>query len=320
MRVLNGSDVDRLLDVDALIEALAPAMSDLSSGRVSIPPRSFAMVEDRGFLAAMPAYLETGRHLAAKLVLLFSENAAKGLPSHQALVAVFDPETGVPLAVMDGASITATRTAAGSALATKLCARPDAKTLAILGTGAQARSHARTVVRVRPITEVLIAGRTREHAEALAAEIGATAVDACEEAVRRADIVCSCTHASEVVVHADWVGPGTHVNAVGFTTAPELEPALFARAETVVVESRDAAIGEYPNGSVDITTAVKTGLLDRDRVVEVGELVDGKRAARTEEDQVTIYRSVGVAAQDATAAALVLSRAGERGIGVEVDF
>ncbi len=319
MLVLNRAEVDRLLDVDELIDALAPAMADLSAGRVSIPARTFAMVEDRGFLASMPAYLATGRHLAAKLVLLFPDNASKGLPNHQALVAVFDPETGVPLAVMDGASITATRTAAGSALATRLCARTGATRLAILGTGVQARAHARVIPRVRPITEVVVAGRTREQSEVFARDIGATAAMDLEEAVRRADIVCACTHATETVVLNEWVAPGTHVNAVGFSEIAELDPELFGRA-SVFVELRSAAIGSRPNGSIDITTAVNDGHLSVEDVREIGEVVSGKRSARSNEAEITVYRSVGVAAQDATAAGLVLEAARRTGSGTDVDL
>jgi alanine dehydrogenase len=206
------------------------------------------------------------------------------------------------------------RTAAGSALATRLCAREDAKVLAIIGTGVQARSHARAVRRVRAITEILVAGRTRGKVEAFAAEIGATAVATYADAVGAADIVCACTHAAEPVVRRAWLRRGAHVNAVGFTTGPELEPCVFADA-LVVVESRTAAIGEYPHGAVDISTAVASQLLNVADIVEVGELVQKERPARTDANQVTVYRSVGVAAQDAAAAGLVLDAARAKGIG-----
>ena len=154
MLVINRHGVEELLDLDALVGALATAMADLSAGRASVPPRNFALVDRSGLLAAMPAYLPTQKVLAAKLVLVFAGNTSRGLETHQAVVAVFDPETGVPLALIDGASITALRTAAGSALATRLLAREDARVLAIIGTGVQARSHARALPRVRHITEI----------------------------------------------------------------------------------------------------------------------------------------------------------------------
>jgi ornithine cyclodeaminase/alanine dehydrogenase-like protein (mu-crystallin family) len=265
----------------------------------------------------MPAYLPTQGVLAAKLVLVFPGNAAKGLETHQAVVAVFDPETGVPLAIMDGASITALRTAAGSALATRLCAREGAKVLAIIGSGVQARSHARVLG--RDATDIIVAGRTPERVEAFAAETGARIASTYEEAIQAADVVCCCTSATAPVVRGEWLRPGVHVNAVGFTAGLELEPSAFAGA-LVVVESREAAIGEFPNGAVDITTAVNRRLLNVADIREVGELVQGLRPGRTDDGQITIYRSVGVAAQDAAAAGLVLKAARARGLGDELDL
>ncbi len=317
MLVLGRRQVQEILDPDALVEALAVAMADLSAGRASVPPRTFALVDGSGLLAAMPAYLPTQKVLAAKLVAVFSGNASKGIETHQAVVAVFDPETGVPIALMDGASITAFRTAAGSALATRLCAREDARVLAILGTGVQARSHARAVRRVRHITEIIVAGRTPEKVAAFAAEIGARAVPTYAEAIEAADIVCACTSATEPVVRREWLRPGVHVNAVGFTSGCELEPAVFADA-VVVVESRAAVIGTFPNGAVDVTSALDHQLLKATDIGEIGELVQGLRPARTHADQITVYRSVGVAVQDAAAAGLVLAAARAQGTGSEV--
>lgn len=316
MLILDRSQVEELLDLDALVATLAVAMTDLSAGRASVPQRNIAKVGAVGLLAAMPAYLPTQNVLAAKLVLVFPGNAASGLETHQAVVAVFDPATGVPVALMDGAAITALRTAAGSALATRLCARQEASVLAILGTGVQARAHARAVPRVRPVTEIVVAGRTPDKVAAFAAEIGARTAATYAEAVRGADIVCCCTHATEPVVRREWLRPGAHVNSVGLTSGPELDPSVYADA-LVVVESRTAAIGEYPNGAADITAAVNRKLLQVADIREVGELVQGVVSSRTRADQVTVYRSVGVAAQDAAAAGLVLDAARARAVGSE---
>jgi len=317
MLVLSRRDVEDLLDLDTLREALAVAMADLSAGRASVPQRNFAAAGDAGLLAAMPAHLPTQRVLAAKLVLVFPGNASRGLETHQAIVAVFDPQTGVPLAVMDGASITAIRTAAGSALATRLLAREEARVLAIIGTGVQARSHARAVPRVRHITEIVVAGRTPAKVAAFAAEIGAKVAATCAEAIQAADIVCSCTSAREPVVRREWLRPGAHVNATGFTAGPELDPTVFAEA-LVVVESRTAAIGTFPNGAVDITAAVDEQLLQMSDIHEIGEILQGLRPGRTDDRQITVYRSVGVAAQDAAAAGVVLDAARARGAGIDV--
>ena len=320
MLVLGRRDVEGLLDPVALIDALAPAMQALSEGRAHIPARVMAPVPDHGgLLAAMPGYLLGVPVLGAKLVTVFASNAAKGIDTHQALVAVFAPGSGTPLAVMDGASITAIRTAAGSALATRLLARADASTLAIIGTGVQARSHARMIPLVRDITEVRVAGRDPAKARALADEIGARAVDAYEEAIAGADIVCACTHAHEPVVRREWLTEGQHVTSVGFTDGAEVDAATVADA-VVVVESRPASLAEHPAGANELAWAIRDGLLDADDVVEVGEVVAGARTGRTSDDQITLYKSVGVAVQDLVAANLVLAAARERGGGTEVEL
>jgi alanine dehydrogenase len=313
MLILSRSEVERLLDVDELIEALAAAMSDLSAGRASSPPRVAAQVVEReAFFAAMPAYVPSSDALTSKLVSVFPQNTT--LPTHQAVIAAFDPETGEPTAFLDGTAITALRTGAGSALATRLLAREDATTLAILGTGVQARAHARTVARVRGFTEVRVAGRDRAKAEAFAAEIGATAATSFAEACDGADVVCATTHADEPVVLRDHLSPGTHVTSVGFNpTGREVDDATVADA-LVAVESRESALAPVPAGSLDLADA------NPDDVVEIGELLDGRRAGRTSPDELTLYKSVGVAVQDAAAAALVLRAALEQGAGLEVDI
>ena len=215
MIFLSEADVRELLDLDELVDALAAAHKDLSAGEASMPPRIAAMVQERqGLLGVMPAYLPSAG-LACKLVTLFPQNIDRH--THQAVIVVFDPENGTPLAVMDGTYITATRTAAGSALATRLLAREDAEVLALLGTGVQARSHARALPRVRAFSEIRVAGRDRSRAEALAEEIGphARAVSSYEEAIRGSDVVAATTHATEPIVRREWLSPGVHVNSVG---------------------------------------------------------------------------------------------------------
>src|SRR5215218_11509204 len=179
MLVLTSEDVEALLDLDALLDALADAFVDLSDGRASMPQR-VAAFSGHGLLGVMPAYLPSAGILETKLVTLFERNAGTELPTHQAAIAVFDPERGSMSALMDGTYITATRTAAGSALSVRLLAREDARVLAVCGTGVQARTHARAVARERDIEEVRIAGRDRAKAEQLAADVGATAVGSFE--------------------------------------------------------------------------------------------------------------------------------------------
>jgi alanine dehydrogenase len=314
--VLTERDVEELLDLDELREAVAAAMADLSAGRASMPPRVAALVEDkRALLGAMPAFLPSAGALTTKLVTLFPENVDR--PTHQAVILAFDPETGTPLALMDGTHVTATRTAAGSALATSLLARDDARVLAVLGTGVQARTHARAIARVREIQEIRIAGRSREKAEALATELGAwaRAVGSYEEALAGADVVAATTHSEEPVVRRAWLAPGTHVNSVGLNPAGrEVDDGTVAEA-LLVVESRESALAPPPAGSPDLAG------IDPTRVhAELGELVSGARPGRSNPDELTLYKSVGVAVQDAAAAALVLARARERGLGVQVEL
>ncbi|MGZ6695657.1 MAG: ornithine cyclodeaminase family protein [Solirubrobacteraceae bacterium] len=328
MLVLSGAEVRELLDLDALIDALAPAMADLSAGRASMPARIAAMVPERdGLLAAMPGYVPSARALTTKLVSLFPRNAGTSIPTHQALIAVFDPQTGSPVALLDGTEITAARTGACSALSARLLSREDASVLAILGTGVQARAHARAMPRVRPIREIRIAGRDNAKARALAAELAdelrlaVRAVTSYEAALQDADIACATTHAVEPVVRRAWLRPGVHVTSVGYNPAGrEVDDRTVADA-LVCVESRDAVLAAVPAGSNDLIEPIRDGVIGEDHIhAELGELVLGTRRGRTSSDQISLYKSVGVAVQDAAAAALVLDAARERDVGREVEL
>jgi alanine dehydrogenase len=313
MLVLSQADVRTLLDLDLLVDALADAHAELTAGRASMPPRIAALVEQReGLLGVMPSYLPSAG-LACKLVTLFPHNTDR--ETHQALICVFDPDNGTPLALMDGTYITAARTAAGSALATRLLAREDARVLAVLGTGVQARTHARAIPRVRPIEEIRVAGRHRARAEAFASEIGGIAVDSYAEAMRGADVVAATTHAVEPVVRREWVEPGVHVNSVGLNPAGrEVDEQTVADA-TLVVESRDSALAPPPAGAPELA-----GIDPRHVHAELGELVTGAKPGRRSRDEITLYKSVGIAVQDAAAAALVLAAARDGAVGREIEL
>jgi len=311
MLVLTRSEVEELLDLDALVDALAAAHAELSAGSASQPPRVAALAGD-GLLGAMPAFLPSAG-LGCKLVTLFPHNRDR--PTHQAAIALFDPATGTPAALMDGTYVTATRTAAASALAARLLARPDARVLAVLGTGVQARSHARALAGVRDWEEVRVAGRDPAKAARLAEELGAVAAPSFEEAVRGADVVAATTHSSEPVVRAEWVSPGTHVGSVGHNAqGSELDAELVRLAGVVAVEDRVSALAPPPAGAPELAG------LDGAAVVELGELVAGTRAGRTSAGEITLYKSVGVAVQDLAAAALVLAAARERGVGFQLEL
>lgn len=328
MLVIGRDEVRALLDLDALIDELARAMADLSAGRASVPPRIAAEVAERdAFLGAMPGYVPSTGALACKLVSVFPGNAGSAVPTHQAVIAVFDPMTGSPVALLDGEEITAARTGAGSALSARLLAREDAAVLAVLGTGVQARSHTRAIPRVRPIREIVVAGRDRDKAEALARELaGETGLEtraaaSFEEASRAADVVCATTHASEPVVRRAWLRPGTHVTSVGYNPAGrEVDDATVAGA-LVCVESRAAVLAPVPAGSNDLLDPIRDGVIDAGHIhAEIGELLLGTRPGRTSPEQITLYKSVGVAVQDTAAAALVLAAARERGVGREIEL
>ena len=312
MIVLSQSEVQELLDLDELVDALAAAHVDLSAGDASMPPRIAAFAEQDGLLGVMPAYLPSAG-LACKLVTLFPRNRDRH--THQALICLFDEENGTPIALMDGTYITATRTAAGSALATRLLARDDAHVLAILGAGVQARTHAKALSRVREFTEIRVASRDRANAEQLAEEIGGQAVDSWEEALRGADVVAATTHSAEPIVLREWLSPGVHVNSVGANPSGsgEVDAATIAEA-LVAVESRDSTLAPPPAGAPEFMAG------DHGDVVELGELVSGARPGRTSPEQITLYKSVGVAVQDAAAAALVLAAARKRSVGREIEL
>jgi alanine dehydrogenase len=294
MLVLTRADVEACLDLDRLVDALAEAHAELSRGDVSMPARIAAFAPG-GLLGAMPAYLPSVG-LGAKLVSLFPQNRAP-IPTHQAAIVLFDGDTGMATAVMDGTYITAMRTAAAAALAAKLLAREDATTLAILGTGVQGRAAREMFPRVHDFTEIRMAGRGEF-----------------EEAARGADVVHAATHSAEPIVLAEWLAPGVHVSSVGYNApGSELDPAIVERADLICVESRDSSFAPPPGGAPELTG------LDPAAVVELGELVSG-RPGRGDPGEITLYKSVGVAIQDLAAAALVLREARERNIGLEIEL
>ncbi len=277
-----------------------------------MPPRIAALAERNGLLGAMPAYLPSAG-LTCKLVTLFPENRDRH--THQALICVFDPTNGTPIALMDGTYITATRTAAGSALATRLLARDDARVLAILGAGVQARTHADALRRVRSFDEIRVASRDPARASQLAGELGAQAMDSFEAAVRGADVVAATTHATEPVVLREWLSPGAHVNSVGANPAGRGEiDAAIVRDALVAVEFRDSTLAPPPAGASEFRDCAPP------EIVELGELVAGTKRGRTSPEQITLYKSVGVAVQDAAAAALVLAAARKRSVGREIEL
>ncbi len=308
--VLSRAEVERLLDLDELVDALAAVFVELSAGNTSVPPRVGAR-SGSGLLAAMPGYV-AGVALETKLVTVFPGNHARGLPSHQALIALFDEETGRPLALMDGTYITAVRTAAASALSARLLGRPEAAVLSILGAGVQGRSHLEAMQRVADFHEVRIASRSLDHAQALASSNPrARAMQSFEEAVLGADVVCCCTDSSQPVLQFSWLSAGAHVTSVGSNqTGPELDAETVRRGR-LFVESR-VAFQPPPAGAADLAG------VDPAEATELGEVVAASSPGRRDASEITVYKSMGHAVEDAAAAGLVYRRALREGGGQAV--
>ena len=283
---LDEAAVRKLLRMEDLIPVMAKALADLSAGSVVQPVRvMLPIAEHRGFLGLMPAY---GGALGAKLVTFYPHN--QGIHTHHAVIVLFKAETGEPLAVMDGRLITEMRTAAVSAVATRLLARPDASVLAILGSGVQARSHLEAMRLVRDVREVRV--WSPRNARAFAERHGVRATATAEEAVRGADLIVVATSSETPVLEGRWLAPGAHVNAVGAPrpTWRELDDDLLARAK-LYVESREAATRE----SGDVIAAGRV-------FAEIGEVVAGGQPGRESPQEITLFKSVGVAIEDVASA------------------
>ena len=306
-----------------LIGAMETALVAFSTAQAVQPVRAVVEMGDAAFFGAMPGYIraDTARAvLGAKLVAVIGANQQRGLPTHRASILLLDPETGALAALMDGSVITAMRTAAVSAISARYMARTDAAVLAILGSGVQARSHLTALASVRNFREVRAWSPTRAHLETFAAE-SPTTVRPCStaaEAVRGADVIVLATAATTPVIHDDWVMPGAHVISVGACrpTHREMDPSLVARAR-VVVDSKASAFAE----SGDIVLGIREGLFSADHVVaELGEVIAGQLPGRTSEDQVTVFKSLGLAVEDLASASLAWERARRLGKGIEIDL
>lgn len=309
--ILNEQEVRQLLDPDALLEQLSEGFRALSLGQVDAPKRIGVSVPDTGFLLTMPAY-QQGREISVKLVSVFHDNLRRSIPTHQALICLFDHETGAPVSIMDGTSITALRTAGAAALSTRLLARPDTRVLAIVGAGVQGHAHLLMLPHVRPFTEIRIASRNLAHAEQLAAtDERAHAVETIEEVVRGADVVCLCTNATEPVISSDWLAPGMHVTSVGYAPpGGELDPKGLASAR-LFVETR-LAFDPPPAGCAELAG------LDPSLGTEIGEVLLGRRPGRQSTDEISVYKAMGHACEDLAAASLVYHRARQEGVGYTV--
>jgi alanine dehydrogenase len=305
--MLSEKEVLRLLDPEALLDALVAGFTALSSGKVAAPSRQEVMAQGGSFLI-MPAW-QPQSHAAVKMVSLFHDNHRIGLPVHQTLISLFDAQTGLPLAVMNGDPITALRTAGATALSVRLLARQDARVLAILGTGVQGRSHAQVLPLVRDFQEIRIASRHLPHAQQLAATTPqAHAVESFAEAVRGADVVCLCSSSATPIISADWLSPGAHVTSVGFMPpGGELGRDVIEQGK-LFVETR-LACEPAPVGCSELAG------LNPDQVTELGEVLLSLRSGRQSNQEITVYKAMGHAVEDLVAANLIYQRARQQGLG-----
>jgi len=317
--VLSHTDVTRLLTMEACIEVMADALRATNQGGAVLPLRSVVWMPDRtGMIGLMPGFLGAPTSLGLKVVSIFPGNHGTGFDSHQGVVMLFDTRHGSPRAVIDASSITAIRTAAVSGVATRALARDTAGDLAILGSGVQATTHLAAMRAVRKIRRVRVWSRSQVNAQRFAdkspvpVEVMATA----RAAVEGADLICTTTASREPILEGAWLAPGAHINAVGacFAATRELDTPAVARSR-LIVDSRESTLNE----SGDYLLAKKDGAIGEDHILgELGDLLLGRFAARRSADDVTLYKSLGIAVFDLAAAHYVYTQAVARGGGVSV--
>jgi ornithine cyclodeaminase/alanine dehydrogenase-like protein (mu-crystallin family) len=322
--ILGERDVAQLLPMDECVEVMAEALEALERGAMHQPLRFVVRPpEAAGLLGLMPAHRSgPAPAFGLKAVCVMPGNPARGLDAHQGVVMLSDGETGEVRAVVNASAITAIRTAAVSAVATRLLAREDARVLAVLGAGVQARSHLTAMALARDFEVARIWSRTSAHAEAVAAEAGTpfpVEVSAGgEEAVRNADVVCTTTSAPEPILTREWLHDGAHVNAVGSSipTTRELNTATIAAA-SLFVDRRESTLNE----AGDFLFPQREGTVGPEHIrAELGELLAGRAQGRTSDRELTVFKSLGLAVEDLAAAEHVYRRARETGVGTEVEL
>jgi ornithine cyclodeaminase len=328
LRILSKKDVQQALPMLECIEVMKAAFTQLSAGQATVPLRTQLPVPaHQGVTLFMPAYLAQSGDLGAKVVSVFPRNPARGLPTIHAVVIVVDGETGVPVALMDGTYLTALRTGAASGAATDLLARRDSHVAAIFGAGTQGRTQLEAVCAVRTITRAVVFDRNPAQAAQYVDELRARGAPfpadmrvaaSPEEAVRQADVVCTATTSTTPVFDGRQLRPGTHINAVGAYT-PQMQEvdAETIRHAKVVIDSHQASLAE----AGDLIIPLQQGLIAQSHIhAELGEIVAGLKPGRERDDEITYFKSVGVAVQDVATARRVLDRAARLGLGLEVEL
>ena len=325
MLLIGGKDVPSLLPMGACMDAMAAALATVARGGAILPLRQLLRIPQKaGILGTMPAYLESPDALGVKVITVFNGNEGTEYDSHQGVVLLFEPDHGSVVAIIDASSVTAIRTAAVSGVATRLLARDDASDLCLIGSGVQARTHLEAMLIARSITRVRLWSRNPEHARAFARaesarhEVDVEVMDTARDAVSGAHIVCTATSAREPVVEGAWLAPGTHVNAVGSSTstARELDSAAVQRAK-LFVDRRESTLNE----AGDFLVPRGEGLIDDSHIIaELGDVLIGAHAGRQSREEVTLFKSLGLAVEDVAAAQHIYTAALARGVGVTVEM
>ena len=325
IRVISAEEVRKAISMEQAIETVKAAFGQLSKGRASVPIRTQLGVPlHDGVTLFMPAYLEQTGELGMKMVSVFSGNLDQGLPTINAMVTLISARTGLPTAIIDGTYLTALRTGAASGAATDLMARKDARTVSVLGTGVQGRTQLRAVCSVRAIERVVVFDKRSDAAEAFREElkpildVQIDLADSAAEAIRASDVVCTATTSkTPVFAHSD-VNPGTHINAIGsFTPQMQELPGETVAGSLLVVDSREAAWAE----SGDLIIPRNEGRITEDSVhAEIGDIVNGVKSGRDNDEQITLFKSVGNAVQDVSVGARVLAEAEAKDLGVVVEL
>ena len=308
---ISGADILRLVEPAAIVDALAEGFKALSDGKVQAPPRPQVTVPGKGISLAMLAWTQ-GQMIALKTVNVFHGNHKLGLESHQALVSLFDAETGAPVAILDGASLTGLRTAAAAILSVRELARKDARTALVVGSGVQAREHIRQLALARPFNEIRVFARNQDLARELAGAVpNGKAVPDLEAAVRSSDVICLTTSADKPVIESDWVPDGCHVTSVGFAPpGSEVPPALIDRARLFV--ETIGAFSPAPAGCAELAGR------DPAQGAELGAVLLGRKPGRSSDAEVTLYKSMGNAMEDMVVANLAYQAAVAAGAGMQV--
>ena len=308
MLILSRKEVEELLNPQELLSALEEGFKALSAGQLNVPPRNQA-IAPKGLLVGMPAYMP-GQLMSVKLVTVFHEN----IPAHQAVITLFDSETGTPIAFMDGEYITAMRTAAGAILSIKHLARQESKRLAIIGAGVLGNAHLKMIGTLGELDEILIASKNFANAQALAQRASnAHAVDSIHQSVSNADIVCLCTSSPEPVIQADWLKEGVHVTSVGYRPPGGELPRDLIEKSHIFVESK-VAFSAPPVGCSELQG------LDAGFGTELGEMLLKQKPGRRSAHEATVYKSMGHAMEDLVAANLVYKKALANQLGKRFDL